>query len=633
MSSSRDNKSADNDFAANDVVHNQDAIEEQAERESVDNSIKPINKNSRGVRRIEAVKMAMDSNQQHGRLVKYLFAGSILVCAWAYSLDSSTTSNYDPYATSSFGKHSMISTLSIATKIISAVGRPILAKISDVTSRPTTYVVVIVFYTVGYIIVASCATISAFIVGQALVAVGSAGLDLLNDIIVGDLTPLKWRGFVASILATPFIINTWFAGLIVEDLLETNWRWGYGMFAIIMPVVVAPAIFIMFYLEAKSRKLRILENESNTETPPVKKRLWNVLLEVDAPGLVIMGFGWSLLLLPFSLYPYADNQWKNPSIIAMIIVGAILLIVYVLYEIFVAPHPSAPKRVVFNKTFLMAVIIDFIYMMAGNMRSLYLSSYVWIVKDWSAQQWTYFNNTLTLALCIFGVVAGIIQRLTHRFKVLQIAGLIIKICGMSTLIDTNGFARQNTQALIWMQILVGVGGSFSVIGSKVASQASVPHQDLAIVISLLSLWSSIGSAVGSAVASPIWASKMPKYLREYLPDSVSDKQISKFFGNIKSIRSYDYDSEIRQGAITAYSKTMWYLLVPALSICFIPLICACFQTNFFLGDTQNAVDDGIITEDPRTVGTEEERLEPRSWKDRLANFYSQPLSGHTRSEN
>lgn len=607
-----------------DPTSDADAIERQPTRQSHASVEKPqIQQSSKGVVRIEAVKLTMD-NQKHGKLVLYLFGLSILICAWAYSLDSSTTYNYDPYATSSFGKHSMISTLSIATKIISAVGRPILAKISDVSSRPATYVLVIVFYTVGYVIVASCTTISAFIVGQALVAVGSAGLDLLNDIIVGDLTPLKWRGFVSSLLSTPFIINTWFSGLIVQDLLDSNWRWGYGMFAIIMPVVLSPAILIMFWLQRRAAKLHIIETETD-ERPPIQKRLWDMLVEVDALGLIIMGFGWSLLLLPFSLYPYADKGWKNPSLIAMMVLGGVFLIVYVVYEIFVAPFPSAPRRVVLNKTFVMSVIIDFIYMMAGNLRSLYLSSYVWIVKDWSAQEWTYFNNTLTLTLCVFGVVAGAIQRLTHRYKYLQICGLVIKILGMGTLIDTNGFCRKNTQALVWQQLLVGIGGSFSVVGSRVASQASVPHQDLAIVISLLSLWSSIGSAVGSAVAAPIWSSKMPAQLRKYLPDSVSDAQVMKFFGNIKAIRQYDYDSEIRQGAITAYSKTMWYLFVPGLSICFIPLICACFQTNFFLGDTQNAVDEAAQAEKEQRPDTSN-----LSWKDKVANFYNQPLNGTRR---
>lgn len=59
-------------------------------------------------------------------------------------------------------------------------------------------------------------------------------------------------------------------------------------------------------------------------------------------------------------------------------------------------------------------------------------------------------------------------------------------------------------ALVSTQILISLGGAFIVVGSRVGTQASVPHQDLATVIALLSLWTRIGAAIGSAVATAIW---------------------------------------------------------------------------------------------------------------------------------
>lgn len=106
--------------------------------------------------------------------------------------------------------------------------------------------------------------------------------------------------------------------------------------------------------------------------------------------------------------------------------------------------------------------------------------------------------------------------------------------------------------LIMSQVLIGTGGSFSVIGTQVASQASVPHQDVALIISLLSLWSTIGGSVGAAVAGSVWGDLMPKQLREQLPASVSDAQVMEYFGSITSVRALEYDSPVRQGAIKAY---------------------------------------------------------------------------------
>lgn len=343
---------------------------------------------SQGVTRMEAVYREAKSD----RKTLWLIGVSVLVCAWAYSLDSSTTSYYSVDASSYFKQHSsVLSTLSIATSIISAVSKPFIAKISDITSRPYTYALVLFFYVLGYIIVATCRTIASYVVGEVFVAIGSSGLDLTNDIIVADLTPLEWRGFASSMLSTPFIINTWFAGKIVDAIdSKGQWRWGYGMFAIIMPVALGPAVATLIYLDRKAKENGIVNiassnaarraagNLSEREgrdiphgtvsaraagpSEPWMRSARRILDEIDALGLVLLGFGWSLLLLPFSLKTYADGGWRNQSLIAMMIVGGLLLIAYVIYEVKWAPVPSAPRRLVFNKTFTMAIIIDSFYM-------------------------------------------------------------------------------------------------------------------------------------------------------------------------------------------------------------------------------------------------------------------------------
>lgn len=260
--------------------------------------------------------------------------------------------------------------------------------------------------------------------------------------------------------------------------------------------------------------------------------------------------------------------------------------------------------------------------MAGEFRDLYFSSYIYIVKDWSVTNWTYYNNTLTISLCVFGIFAGLFQRWTHRYKTSQIVGLCVKIIGVGILLNGTR-ATDNTAALILAQIIVGAGGAFSVVGSRVASQASVPHQDVALIISLLSLWSNIGGSIGAAIAAVIWSAKMPMYLREYLPANTTDTQIETFFGNIKTIRAYSFDSPTRQGAIMAYQKTLWYLIVPALGTSFIPLIAACFQTDYFLGRQQNAVmnigPDGSHLDD-----SEEETItvKPTTLKGKFLKFWA-----------
>ncbi|XWW96834.1 hypothetical protein V2A60_004814 [Cordyceps javanica] len=606
---------------------------------------------SKGVTRMEAVYREARTD----RKTFYLVGASVLVCAWAYSLDTSTTSYYSIDASSYYKQHStVLSTLSIATSIIGAVSKPFMAKFSDITSRPYTYLLALAFYAVGYVVAATSRSIAAYIVGEVFVAVGGSGLDLINDIIVADLTPLEWRGFVSSLLSTPFIINTWFSGKIVEAMSSRGqWRWGYGMFAIIMPVALGPAIAVLIYLDRKAKKHGLvnmassnaarraaadaLAEKQDRSSPrglvvaaaatgpqePWARALLRNWHEIDAFGLIILGFGWSLLLLPFSLKTYAEHGWRNPSMIAMMVVGGVLLIAYVVYEMKWAKMPSAPRRLVFNKTFIMSIIIDSFYFFAGNMRGLYWSSYVLVAKPWSQQEWVYYGNTMTLALCIFGPITGLLQRWTHRYKAIQLSGLCLKIIGMGILLSGRR-ATDNTAAMVLSMLLIGAGGAMSVVGTRVASQACVPHQDVALAISLLSLWSKIGSAVGGAVVAVIWSSQMPGQLRAHLPAGTPEATVKKIFGNVKAARTlYAFDSPMRRGIIEAYRRTLFYCLAPALALAFVPLVAACFQTNFYLGKQQNAVTN--VGNDGQPLSEEEQNPPPlppaTSKKERFLRFW------------
>ncbi|ONH68513.1 Siderophore iron transporter 3 [Cyberlindnera fabianii] len=567
------------------------------ENESDASSVKKLYQ-SRGVARMEMVKATMDQPGRKGKRIRILFWIALLVISWVYTFEGATTYNYSPEATSVFGKHSMLATVDVATSIISSVSPVIIAKIADITSRPWTFGVAITMFCIGGIICSACQNVTAFTVGNVVMAIGTTGISLLTTLIAADITPLKYRGLLLGLLSTPYLINTWFTGLIVDSVLKHNWRWGYGMFCIIVPVTMIPAILLMSYLEHQAKvtqaALGNVRPPSNRDFKQWIRYLGRQCIECDLAGLLLLAFGWALLLLPLSLYTSAKNHWKNPSLIAMFIVGGILLIVYTIYELYLAPVPSMPKRILANRTFMTAVCIDFFYQCGGMIRLAYLSSYALVIFDWSYVNWTYFNNTFTMASCSFCVLVGIIQRYTHRAKYLQCFGLSLQVVAMGITYWAR-YDNASTVAIVWTQILIGIGGSCSVVGSQVSSQASVPHQDTALAISLLSLWSTIGQAIGSAIAGAIWQTKLPAALRMYMPSSVNDTMVATYYGSVMEIYYLPYDSVERKAAKDAYFYVYYYLSAIALGLTCIPFVVSFFQKNFYLGDDQNAIETKYIT--------------------------------------
>ncbi len=109
-------------------------------------------------------------------------------------------------------------------------------------------------------------------------------------------------------------------------------------------------------------------------------------------------------------------------------------------------------------------------------------------------------------------------------------------------------AQASDAEVVWTQILQGMGGGFASVCSTVASQAAVPHVDMAMTTAMVLLWTEIGGGVGSALAGAIWTNTMPDKLAAHLPNVDPDTR-AQLFGSITSITALPYDDPTRQGAI------------------------------------------------------------------------------------
>lgn len=199
-----------------------------------------------------------------------------------------------------------------------------------------------------------------------------------------------------------------------------------------------------------------------------------------------------------------------------------------------------------------------------------------------------------MALCVFGVVSGTLMRVTHSFKIYQYFGIVMEIIGSGIMIDGR-LASGNTVILVWSSILSGMGGGFTVPACNVSLLASVPHRDMAISISIMSLASNIGSSIGSTISTAIWQGQMETSLRAHMPSNVTNEEIRGYFNNITNLEEYDSNSAIRQAGIQAYREVNFYFYPIAVSLQAIRLAAAYLQRSYYLGETNNAVedDDGV----------------------------------------
>ena len=88
-----------------------------------------------------------------------------------------------------------------------------------------------------------------------------------------------------------------------------------------VPACTAPALMILFWADIKAKQLGTLSPSASDYTARVRvgkeehkswlRLVWDMLIVIDALGLVLLGTGFSLFLLPFTLYATAKDQWRN----------------------------------------------------------------------------------------------------------------------------------------------------------------------------------------------------------------------------------------------------------------------------------------------------------------------------------
>lgn len=151
-------------------------------------------------------------------------------------------------------------------------------------------------------------------------------------------------------------------------------------------------------------------------------------------------------------------------------------------------------------------------------------------------------------------------------------------------------STQSTAILVISQIFLGFG-AFSVVGGRVASQVSVPHEDLGQAIAQLSLWSSLAASIGGAIGSAVWEQRMFKYMVEECPATTPIMTLRKIYGSIVSLRKFPFESPIHQCGITAYTRTNGILFIMSTCIAILSIVFVFLLPDYYLGKRHNVKSD------------------------------------------
>jgi MFS family permease len=102
---------------------------------------------------------------------------------------------------------------------------------------------------------------------QVFYWVGFDGITYVLNVFVADTSSLKNRAFITAITSTPYVVTTFIGPRAAQSFIETSgWRWGYGAFTIITPVIVVPIMYVIWNNQRKALNDGLIVKKSSGRT-------------------------------------------------------------------------------------------------------------------------------------------------------------------------------------------------------------------------------------------------------------------------------------------------------------------------------------------------------------------------------
>ncbi|KAB8291531.1 hypothetical protein EYC80_006333 [Monilinia laxa] len=513
-----------------------------------------------GVQNIEAVSMTWTT---WSLVIAYI---GIFLIAFTTSLEGQVVASLGVFATSSFNNHSLISTVLVVQNVVNAVIKAPMAKYADVFGRLEAFFSISILLAVlGGVTMATSSNVQTFAAAQIFYAVGSTSLQILQQIFVADTTDLSNRALFSTLPQVPFMVTVWVGAPIADKILKTTtWRWGYGLWCIILPAVFLPLALSLFLNNRKAKRAGLTAASPLKGLGPISivKTLWN---DLDIGGMILLSAAFALILIPLTIASKASNGWSSPIIIIMMVLGVVCLATFPVWESItkVAPHPLIPLDLLKSRTFCAACGIGFFYFMAFFLSvQPYFYSYLLVVQDLSIPAAGHVTQVFSFTATISAVAVSFLIKYTKYYKPYIVAGALIYLMGIGLMYyyrQENSYIAQ----IIGTQIAVGIGGGMLNVPAQLAVQASIPsHQNVAVATAVYMTCVEMGGAVGSAIAGVLWGHDIPKKLAEYSTTLDSEA----VYNSINNALAYPMGTPERIAINRAYQETMHKLLVVALCV-------------------------------------------------------------------
>jgi hypothetical protein len=325
----------------------------------------------------------------------------------------------------------------------------------------------------------------------AIQGVGAGGINVLIEIIVCDLLPLRERGKYLGVMfgfvALGTALGPLFGGLIVQNV---SWRW---IFYLNLPVGGVALIALVTLLKVRS-------DETTSLITRMKR--------VDWTGNAIFTLAMVSLLIALS-WAGSKYPWSSFQVLVPLIVGFLGFGLFLLFESsrFCA-EPTMPIHLFSNRTSAIALVLTFLHSVATVSVIYFMPVYFQGVLGTNPGRAGTDLLPTILLLIPFAIIAGGTLSKFGRYRPLHHAGFALMIIGFGVL----GLLDADSSTAEWVvyQCISAAGAGLILPVLLPAFQVSLAEADTGLSTSTWAFVRSFGQIWGATIPAAVFNNRFAK---------------------------------------------------------------------------------------------------------------------------
>ncbi|CRG90048.1 Vacuolar membrane amino acid uptake transporter fnx2 [Talaromyces islandicus] len=378
--------------------------------------------------------------------------------------------------------------------------QPLYGKLSDIFGRKQCLLFAYAVFGSGNLFCGLAQNIHQLIAARVYQGIGGGGMTTVVSILLSDIVPLRdrglWQGIINIIYATGSGIGAPLGGILADYI---GWRWSF--------IAQAPICLLGFIL------VTVLLKVPSPDTGDWRSKL----RRVDFLGAVVLvGAVLGFLL---GLDRGSNVSWSIPISYVPLAVSAVLFIVFVLVEIYIAAEPFAPGHLIFDKTLFACYACNF-FSFGGWLAGLYYLPLHFQAVDGVSATVAGMRLLPSIVTGVSGsLLSGVVMRRTGRYYHITVFAYSFLSIGLTVIFLFSGAIVNNATLMIAGSMMCAFGNGIGVTTTLIGLISNATPENQAVVTACSYLFRTLGSVIGLSLSATVSQQVLRDRLRSALADS------------------------------------------------------------------------------------------------------------------